>query len=142
MILDREQKNIKKNYIAHSQGSLILGNALNLVVKNGKAEILKGKKIHMNGSPGSMKVMEKFAKEHGIEFTYKVNKREPVTPIGINFSNSTNTGHTGSGNDPKTGYNKYQELNPMTGKYEVDLEKYEKIYLLNDTHKNISGDTK
>lgn len=119
MILDKGQKKIKENYTAHSQGSLILRNALNLVVKNGKAEVLKGKKIHMNGSPGNMKVMEEFAEKYGIEFTYKVNKREPVTPIGINFSNSTNTGHTGAGNDPKTGYNKYQELDKETGVYKT-----------------------
>lgn len=112
---------ILKNYTAHSQGTLILKNALNLIVKEGKEELLKGKKIHMNGSPGNMEVMKEFAEKYGIEFTYKVNKKEAVTPIGVNFSNSTNTGHTGAGNDPKIGYNKFQEVNPMTGKYEVNI---------------------
>lgn len=139
MTLDREQKKIKENYTAHSQGSLILGNALNLVVKNGKAEILKGKKIHMNGSPGSMKVMEKFAKEHGIEFTYKVNVGDPVTYLGKNSSNSTNSGHTGKKNNENKGYNKYQEYNNEIKKYEVNSDKYKKIHLISNT-RYIEGD--
>lgn len=38
--------------------------------------------------------------------------------LGGNVSNSQNKGHTGSGNNAKKGYNKYQEFN-------LDLKKYE-----------------
>ncbi len=112
---------IIKNYTAHSQGSLILANSLRILEREGKTHLFEGKKINMNGSPASMKFMKNFAEKYGIEFNFKVNKGDPVTYLGVNKSNTTNEKHTGKGNDATKGYNKYQEFNKDTGKYEVSI---------------------
>lgn len=136
---------IIKNYTAHSQGSLILANALMLLEKKGKTDILKGTKIHMNGSPINMEFMKEFAIKYQIEFSYKANKNDPIIYIGNNKCNTTNYGHTGEGNDVTKGYNKYQEFNSETKKYEISVgserDKIEKkvkyttddIYLINES---------
>ena len=77
-----------------------------------------------------MEFMKKFTNKYKINLSYKVNENDIVTYLGNNKSNTTNTGHTGSGNDAKQGYNNYQQFNSETKKYEVRVgnedEKIEK----------------